>query len=289
MSQREMVPELDWEREAFEKKLGFPAAKYTGCNLLVSLLGAGLLSVLFYLCMYPFRATRFAAIFYDRGPVPYFIVFLSMWSLTTLLVKWRKIRLQEKPLSRRVVPDARDFVLSPATADEVHDMLYDLADNPEKFIVLNRIERAISSLRNIGRVSDVDDIMRSQAENDENHMETTYTALRGFIWAIPILGFIGTVLGLSSAIGSFGSVLSSAEGIDKLRGALQKVTGGLSVAFDTTLLGLVAAVIIQFILTLVKRKEEFLLDRCSEYCHQHVVSQLKTLQVSEEHEIEGTS
>lgn len=282
-----MIPELDWERSAFEKKLGFPAAKYTGCNLLVSFLGAGFLSVLFYLMLYPFRASSYGSILYERGPMPYCIVFLSAWSLVTLLIKWRKIRLQERALQYSVVPDSRDFVLSPRTADEVHGLLYDIADNPEKFMVLNRIERAISSLRNIGRVSDVDDIMRSQAENDENHMESTYTALRGFIWSIPIFGFIGTVLGLSSAIGEFGSVLSRGAEMEQLRGALEDVTGGLAVAFDTTLLGLVAAVIIQLILTLVRRKEEMLLDRCSEYCHQHIVSRLRTIPVEDEHGIEG--
>ena len=36
------------------------------------------------------------------------------------------------------------------------------------------------------------------------------TVLRGFIWAIPVLGFIGTVIGLTQAMGRFGAALKSA-------------------------------------------------------------------------------
>ena len=34
-------------------------------------------------------------------------------------------------------------------------------------------------------------------------MDTSYLMLSGFVWAIPVLGFIGTVLGLSDAICDF--------------------------------------------------------------------------------------
>ena len=41
-------------------------------------------------------------------------------------------------------------------------------------------------------------------------METSYSVINAFVWAIPVLGFIGTVLGLSQAIGQFGGVLQGA-------------------------------------------------------------------------------
>ena len=42
-----------------------------------------------------------------------------------------------------------------------------------------------------------------EAENDENQVSSSYTLLNGLVWAIPVLGFIGTVQGLSQAIGKF--------------------------------------------------------------------------------------
>jgi len=111
--------------------------------------------------------------------------------------------------------------------------------------------------------------------------------VRGFIWAVPVFGFIGTVVGLSNAIGGFGGVLSSATEIGQLRNALQGVTAGLSVAFETTLVGLVAAVALQLLLTALKRQEEAFLDECTEYCHRHIVSKLRTLPVQPDAQVEG--
>ena len=106
-------------------------------------------------------------------------------------------------------------------------------------------------------------------------METSYALVRGFVWAIPVLGFVGTVLGLSQAIGGFGGVLAATDDVGQLAPALGEVTGGLSTAFDTTLKALVAALCIQLAMTFLKKSEEEFLDECSEYCNRNVVSRLK--------------
>ena len=121
----------------------------------------------------------------------------------------------------------------------------------------------------------MNEILQSRGEQDENTMESSYTMINGFLWAIPILGFIGTVLGLSSAIGNFGSVLASDSDMDALIPTLKQVTGGLSTAFETTLIALVIALFLQLIATNIKKREEEFLDECSEYCLNHVVSRLR--------------
>lgn len=287
MNQEIDRPKLHWEARDIERRLGFAGAKYTGTNsLLVGIMGL-LLGIVFYAVMLLFRRFYISQVFFERGPIPYAIVLFSGWCFATLFVKSRKLKLQREALDYSIVPEEPDFVLSPITANDTLEKLHSLTDNPKHFLLANRVERALSNLKNIGRVSDIDDILRSQAENDENYTESTYTGLRGFIWAIPVLGFIGTVLGLSSAIGGFGAVLSKAAEISELRSALQEVTGGLSIAFETTLVGLVAAVLIQLLLTSVKRNEEVFLDDCSEYCHRHIVSKLRTIPVEESNQVEG--
>ena len=125
---------------------------------------------------------------------------------------------------------------------------------PTVFLLLNRILVALSNLKNIGRIGDVDEILRSQADREESMMETSYALLRGFIWAVPVLGFIGTVLGLSGAIGSFGSVLQEAGDFHAITAGLQNITAGLATAFETTLVALVAALFLQIILTFLKEE-----------------------------------
>jgi biopolymer transport protein ExbB/TolQ len=141
--------------------------------------------------------------------------------------------------------------------------------------LFNRIDIALSNLKNLGEVGDVDDILRSQAAHDESVMETSYSIISTFVWVIPVLGFIGTVLGLSEAIGQFGSVLEGAGAIDEIKASLQNVTGGLATAFQTTLQALVAAMTIQLLLALLKKSEEEFLDECTEYCVINVVNRLR--------------
>lgn len=266
---------LSWSALDPERRLSIPGGRFTRVNTLFAFAMAVLLTVGFYFSLLPFEQYYFAQTFTQRGPIPYSIVLLSWWSLTILFIKWLKLRLQRRTLHLRLIPETAAFVLSPQTVDEVIDKIYTLVDEPRQFILFNRILIALSNLRNLGRVTDVDDILRSQGANDEAGVETSYSIISGFVWAIPVLGFIGTVLGLSQAIGGFGAVLATSSDISELKPALQSVTGGLAVAFETTLHGLVAALVIQLLITALKKSEEEFLDNCSEYCVRNIVGRLR--------------
>lgn len=269
------APLLSWSRSDIEQRLGFHGARHTRVNNVVSFLAAILATTAFYAGLLYMGDSYLAVMFRERGPTPYFIVFLSMWSLAILFFKWRKLSLQRAALSISVLPPAHDFVLSPTTVDEVTRRLYQVTDDPKHFVLFNRIQIALSNLKNLGRVSDVDEILRSQAETDEGAMDTSYSLLRGFIWAIPVLGFIGTVLGLSDAIGAFGGVLGSSSDMEAVTASLRQVTGGLATAFETTLEALVAALTIQLMATFLRKSEEEFLDDAREYCNRNVVSRLR--------------
>lgn len=91
--------------------------------------------------------------------------------------------------------------------------------------------------------------------------QNSYALPRILVWAIPILGFLGTVIGIGAAVGQFDSFLSNAEDIDKLRDGLAQVTGGLGTAFDTTFLALTISLIVMLPLAAVERLEQRLLTR----------------------------
>ena len=68
---------------------------------------------------------------------------------------------------------------------------------------------------------------------------------------IPIIGFLGTVLGLSLGMLTFPDVADP----EKLRTALSEFSGSLSLAFNTTLLALLYTIIL-LLLTMVSRESE---------------------------------
>ncbi len=268
---------LSWARQDIEQRLAFNGGRHTRVNTVLSAILGLLLAAAFYAALLPFRESSFAEMFLTRPFVPATICFLTGWSTAILFIKSRKLKLQRRALNYAIVPQDHDFVLSSSTVDQVTDRIHTTVDDPKHFVLFNRIMIALSNLRNLGRVGDVDEILRSQATHDESSMETSYAVVSVFVWAIPVLGFIGTVLGLSTAIGEFGSVLESSGDLSQIKGALQGVTSGLSTAFQTTLQALVAALGIQLSLAFLKKNEEEFLDDCSEYCVRHIVNRLRLM------------
>lgn len=268
---------LEWLKRDIEQRLLFPGGRYTQVNnLLTGILGL-LLTSIFYgvLGSTSLTKTAFGEIFLERGETQYIIVFLTFWSLCILVIKYSKLRLQRKSLELHLIPEEAGFTVSPNTAEQVLNNIHIQVDDPRHFMLTNRVVIALSNLRNLGRVGDVDDILRSQASQDESAMETSYALVQGFVWAIPVLGFIGTVLGLSSAIGGFSSVLKTTDDITQISDSLQGVTGGLATAFDTTLIALIAALIIQLIVVVLKKAEEEFHDAALEYGIQKIVGRLR--------------
>jgi len=78
--------------------------------------------------------------------------------------------------------------------------------------------------------------------------------------------------------------MGASESADTLLHALKNVTGGLGVAFDTTLEALVAALIIQMLVTFLRKSEQEFLDDCSEYCTRNIVNKLRLLPFEESSE-----
>jgi biopolymer transport protein ExbB/TolQ len=267
---------VSFDRQDIERRLGMPAGRYTSAGPLLAPILAALITAAFYGVLAVFPESLLSEMFTRNPAISGAIVLLGVWALMIVAIKGAKLRLQRRALSLEIVPtDTPGFVLTPASVEEVLVQVRRNVDDPDKILLTRRIYHSLSNLRNVGRISDVADVLRTQAENDEAQADSSYTVLRGFIWAIPVLGFIGTVLGLSLAMSSFGDVLEKAGQMDELRDALKEVVAGLAVAFETTLQGLVAALTVHLLMTRVRRKEEQFLDDCKEYCHRNVVGRLR--------------
>lgn len=72
------------------------------------------------------------------------------------------------------------------------------------------------------------------------------------VWSLPLLGFIGTVIGISGAIGGLGDVFASVE----REAALASVLNALRFAFDTTFIGLVLVIPVMAISMVVRARSD---------------------------------
>ncbi len=267
---------LNWSRMDPERRIGFAAGRFTSPNKWLSFLIGLALTVIFYIPLHLGLAPGwFNDMFTKRGPCPYPTMFLFFWALAMLLMKWRKFELQARALKLPVMPQQHDFELTPSTARALRERMSAIVDDPHQFILLNRIDLALANLHNIGHTADVAAILKIQAENDEAQIASSYALTQGFLWAIPVLGFIGTVQGLSQAIGAFAGTLAAGGDMAALRGSLQMVTGGLATAFETTLVALVCALILQLLVSWLQSRESEFLDACNDICHKNVAGKLR--------------
>jgi biopolymer transport protein ExbB/TolQ len=285
MAEHNRKPPLNFFETDIERRCGFSSNSGTFAHPWFTGLIALVLTVVFYTVIVFLPASYYTDLFLKRGPTQHAAVFVGFWVFAILVVKRQKLRLQRRALAYDAIPSEHHFVLSSQTADQVVTKLHENAADPERFIVYNRILVAISNLKNLGRVSDVDDMLRSMGDRDESAQETSFGLINGFLWAIPVLGFIGTVLGLGQSIASFSSLLDNQSDMSGIVASLTQVTAGLSTAFDTTLLALLIALVLQLWMTIQKTNEEQFLDDCSDYCMRQIVSRIKILPYEQNREV----
>lgn len=244
-------------------------------NPLRAALQAAGATVVFYAVLFLFPQSFLFELFAGRGWVPYVIAAISAWALCLLGGKVRRLRGESNVLELDLIglkPGAR---LQPAQAPR---LIAQIAARPPKVaesFLADRLIRTLSHFEARRRVTEVVDHLAAEARADDLRVDASYSLVRVFVWAIPTLGFIGTVLGIGGAVGGFSEALDAAASIDGMRESIGSVTSGLGVAFDTTLVALVMSILIMFPANAVQRMEEDLLSRVDDYCTQRLVQRLE--------------
>lgn len=110
-------------------------------------------------------------------------------------------------------------------------------------------------VRRTGSAEGIEDHLKYLSELDASRAAQSYGLVRFVVWAIPIMGFLGTVIGITVAIASL-----SPTQLDDITG----VVSGLGTAFDTTASALALSMVLMFLQFLVDRLEQSLLGKVDE-------------------------
>lgn len=251
---------------------GWPEKDHANPNFGVSLGIAVGLTVVFLLLMVPFRETRFGGIFLDRGWVNYAETFLFFWGLTILAMKWKMNQRQERAALLDLFPQRLGREINRETVPGFIENIYKVPLSLRDSIIVNRIRKALELFEARPNNTEVATFLNTQSELDANRSTGSYALIKVFLWAIPILGFIGTVIGLSAAVGS----LSMGDNTDPeaLKESINNLTGGLGLAFDTTLLGLILSILMSFPMAAVQKREDETLTIIDAFCNEKVLPKL---------------
>lgn len=111
-----------------------------------------------------------------------------------------------------------------------------------------RLREVSSYLRGTGSSAGLESHLKHLSESAADRLHESYSLLLTINWAVPILGFLGTVVGITLAIANV-----TPEQLDT---SLNSVTGGLAVAFDTTTVAMSFSLVLVFAYDAIRRLEQ---------------------------------
>ena len=149
------------------------------------------------------------------------------------------------------------------------DLINQLEEHPtlsESFIV-RRLHDALDFVRRKNSADALEPHLRHLEEVESIRINSAYSMVRIIIWAIPILGLLGTVIGITIAVANLNP--------ETLEESMTKVTHGLGVAFDHTATALSLTMLLMFTKSAVERVEDNLLGRVDERVSHELVGRFQ--------------
>lgn len=206
----------------------------------------------------------------NRGPIQYIELFMFFMVLAQIILKMIIVRRQMAVINSNPV-DARIDLTDEVQLQNLRKRVIN-NDSFSSSIALSRLDRILGlwiATKDMGRVVGW---AGSESGRDVATSDQSYALSRVLIWAIPIMGFIGTVQGLGAAVAGFASFLQGSAELSQIKGAIANVTIGLGVAFDTTFLALILVTFLMFPITSVQRREEAMLVEIDIYLDENYIS-----------------
>jgi hypothetical protein len=194
---------------------------------------------------------------YVSHPVECVEVLLFSCAIGALMAKLWTYRNERRACRTEVLPR---WDGQPVPVEKAAHLLAGLDQVPRRLhgtFLVRRVAAVLDFLCSRGSAAELDDHLRTLADNDSIALEGSYSLVRFITWAIPILGFLGTVLGITGAISGV-----TPEVLEK---SLSTVTDGLALAFDATALALGLTMVSMFVTFLVDRCEQGVLEAVDGY------------------------
>jgi biopolymer transport protein ExbB/TolQ len=184
--------------------------------------------------------------------------------MATLVVKALRIPAERAALQSDVLVGLTPRPGEPATsmANHIEQHLKLVARQSADSIVVRRIRELCEYVRARCTADGLEGHLTYLAELSSGRLHESYALIRTITWAVPILGFLGTVIGITMAIANVTP--------DQLSSSLNDVTAGLAVAFDTTALSLALSMILVFSTFVVEQSEQRHLDGVEDFLVQRL-------------------
>ena len=240
-------------------------------KLPIALAVAFVLVAIIYGALFPLRTSFIGTLLYDRGFTQYAVIILACTVVAFTVLKFIKLQWEFRALGYDWIPKGISW--EQPTAQPLVKLFYSLSSASP--LIASRCSRVLAAYIHSGSRKAAAELALDDSTFYQAASESSYSFPRILIWAIPLLGFIGTVIGISGAVTGFSGFLEQAGEIEQIKEGIGKVTTGLAIAFDTTLLALCLSVLVMIPLVLVERSESRLLLAIDVFINDKLLPQFK--------------
>ena len=238
-------------RESQSRPNRSSSVKFASDGSNVSLLKSAIIgvssAVLLFLLLLPLQQMgyRLGTMFWDSVGINFPTTLLMFWSFAILLLKQRKLANQKNAFIMDVLPATVSEEITLESLNAFVEHINSIPRNCRETMLVNRVIRGIEHFRVRKSAAETVTMMESQSGIDVANVNSSYAVIKVFIWAMPILGFIGTVMGVSTAVSGLSATLENASDVSAVTSSMKSVFGGLGTAFDTTLLALIMSMLVK--------------------------------------------
>jgi biopolymer transport protein ExbB/TolQ len=191
---------------------------------------------------------------------------LMFWALAIMGYKAAAAAREHRLLERDLVPVGEGTRILPEDAREYARQLQALPDPERTFLLPRALVNSLERFTATRSIQDASSTARGLCEAESDRMESEQAMLRYIAWAIPSLGFIGTVRGIGAAL---------AEAHKAVEGDLSGVTRNLGVAFNSTLIALLISMVLMFLMHQLQLHQDRLVLETENYVERHLIQHLQ--------------
>lgn len=191
---------------------------------------------------------------------------LMFWALIIMAYK-SAIIIRERSLLEKDILHAKEGVkFLPQDTRELSRQIQSLPENVQNYLLPRALQIALHRFSSTKNIQDVSSATNIVCESESEKLDSELSIIRYIAWAIPSIGFLGTVRGIGDALG---------QAHKAVEGDIAGVTESLGVAFNSTLIALCISIVLMFIVHQIQlMQERFILDT-QNYCNNNLIRHLQ--------------
>jgi len=191
---------------------------------------------------------------------------LALWAMAIMGYKARRAMRERQLLSQDLVQIADGTKILPEDARKLSRSVEALPENTSSFLLPRALKTGLQRLDSGSSVQEVASSIRDVCETESERLDSELAMIRYIAWAIPSIGFIGTVRGIGSAL---------ANAHEAVAGNIAGVTASLGVAFNSTFIALLISILIMFLSHQLTLMQERLVLDSQNYCDRNLLRHIR--------------